>query len=693
MFALTLCGCAAPQIPEPPVATVRPHTTTLHGVTRTDDYYWLKDRTDPEVIRHLEAENAHTAAVMKHVEPLRKRLYKEFKSRLKETDLSVPARDDDYYYYTRTFEGKQYQVYCRKKGSLDAEEEVLLDANELAKGHEYFRIGGFENSPDHKLLAYSVDTNGSEMYTLRVKDLTTGRLLPDEIRDTYYGLEWGNDDRTLFYTTLDAAKRPYRVFRHRLGTDPSEDELVFDEPDERFYVRLSKSRSEKYILLSLDSKVTSEVHYLDADRPQSAFTVIQPRQHKMEYRVAHHGDRFFIVTNDDAVNFKLVEAPVRSPSKDHWTEVIPHRPAVKLDDVDAFADHLAVYERKDGLAQIAVRDLATGGQHYIEFPEPVYTATPGDNREFDSKVLRFNYTSLVTPASVFDYNMETHERELKKRQEVLGGYDPDRYQSERIYAIAPDGTRVPISLVYRKGITLDGTNPALLYGYGSYGMSMDPDFDSEVVSLWDRGFIYAIAHVRGGGEMGRPWYDSGKLLHKKNTFTDFIACAEHLIDAKYTAPDRLAIMGGSAGGLLMGAVVNMRPDLFQAVVAQVPFVDVVTTMLDPSIPLTVTEYEEWGNPNEQAYFEYILSYSPVDNVAARDYPHLLITAGLNDPRVGYWEPAKWAAKLRVAKTDHNRLLLKTEMGAGHGGKSGRYRQLEEDAFEYAFVLDAVGITE
>ncbi|MFQ5490598.1 MAG: S9 family peptidase [Phycisphaerae bacterium] len=677
--------------PAPPLAAVKPHKTSIHGVDRVDNYYWLNEKKNPQVIAYLEAENAHTQAMTQHTKGLEARLFKEFKSRLKETDLSVPTPKDKYYYYSRTFEGKQYPVYCRKQGSLEAPEEVLLDANELAAGHDYFRLGVFEVSPDHKLLAYAVDTNGSETYTLRIKDLTTGQLRPDIIPNVYYSCEWGNDNETLFYSTLDAAKRPFKIWRHILGADPAKDEVVHHETDERFFARLSKTRSEKYILINLGSAVTDEVRFLDADKPAGRFITLHPRQQDMEYKVAHHGDTFYIVTNDQAVNFKLMSAPVESPSKGNWKEVIPHRSDVKLDRIDSFQDHLVLYERKDGLRQIRIRSLKSDDDHYITFPEPVYTTFAGDNREFNTDTLRFQYMSLVTPRSVFDYNMNTKKRELKKQDEVRGGYDPSKYTSQRIWATASDGTRVPISLVYKKGLTRNGQNPLLLYGYGSYEASMDPTFSLTRVSLLDRGVIYAIAHIRGGGEMGRMWYENGKYLHKKNTFTDFIACAEHLIAFHYTNPDKIAIQGGSAGGLLMGAVTNMRPDLFHAVVAQVPFVDVVTTMLDTAIPLTVIEYEEWGNPNVKKYFDYMLTYSPVDNVGAKDYPNMLITAGLNDPRVGYFEPAKWCAKLRALKTDHNTLLLKTNMGAGHGGKSGRYRRLEEAAFTYAFVLDQLGI--
>lgn len=685
---LVFTSCAALST-KPPVAQRIPHVRSIHDDVRVDDYHWLRERDNPDVIAYLEAENHYTKAVMKHTGKLQEKLYQEMKSRIKETDLTVPTKVDDYYYYTRTFEGKQYRVYCRKRGSLDAEEQVLLDANRLAVGHKYFRVGVFRVSPDHKLLAYSADTTGGEKYTLHVMDLQTSVLLPDEIPNTYYSVQWGNDNKTLFYTVLDEAKRPYKVYRHILGTDVSQDQLVHHEKDQRYHVRVSKTRSRKYLLLNLGSQITSEVRYLEANQPESVFTMIHPRQQGMEYRVEHLGDHFYVVTNDDAINFKLVKAPVTAPGKANWVEVIPHRETVKLDGVDAFKGHLAVYERDNGLRRLRIMALPGAQEHYVEFPEPVYTFYAMGNYEFDTNTLRFSYSSLITPRSVFDYSMYNRTRELKKQQEVLGGYDPSQYQSERILAFASDGTSVPISMVYRKGMVRNGNNPTLLSGYGSYGASSDPWFSSNRLSLVDRGFICAIAHIRGGGEMGRPWYEAGKLLSKRNTFSDFIACAEHLIGKGYTSSERLVITGGSAGGLLMGAVTNMRPDLFKAVVARVPFVDVINTMLDPSIPLTVIEFEEWGDPKNKTHYDYMMTYSPYDNVTAKDFPNVLVTAGLNDPRVQYWEPAKWTAKLRALKTDDNRLLLKTNMGAGHGGASGRYDALKERAFDYAFILDVL----
>lgn len=678
--------------PIPPVAEKKPKALTIHGHTREDDYYWLREKENPEVIAYLEAENAYTEAMMAHTEPLQERLYQEMVGRIQETDETAPVPIGDYNYYSRTEEGEQYSIYCRKAGSLEAEEEVLLDLNALAEGHDYLNLGVYKVSPDHGLLAYSLDTNGAEDYVLYVKDLATGELLPDEIHNTYYSAEWGNDNETLFYTTKDEAKRSHQVWRHRLGTAVEEDELLYHEKDELFRVFLYKTKDRRYVVATSASMETSEQRYLDAGAPAGDFVLIQRRQKGLRYYVAHHSDTFYILTNDEAPNFRLLTAPVHTPQKEHWRERIPHREKVKIDDVDLFARHLVVYERENGLRTMRIVDLETDEDHYLDFPEPVYTYAQNGNPEFDTNRVRYTYSSLSTPDSVYDYDMDTREQTLVKRKPVLGGYDPDDYQTERIFATADDGTEVPISLVYRRdAFGGDAPAPCLLYGYGSYGHSIDPTFNSNRVSLLDRGFIFAIAHVRGGQEMGRIWYDQGKFLYKRNTFTDFIACARRLLDGGYTSREQLAIIGGSAGGLLVGATLNMAPDLFRAAVAVVPFVDVVTTMLDESIPLTVGEFEEWGNPKEEEYYRYMLSYSPYDNVEAQAYPHLLVTAGLNDPRVQYWEPAKWTAKLRDRKTDDNALLLKTEMGAGHSGPSGRYDYLREMALHYAFVLDALGI--
>ncbi len=677
----------------PPLAKIEPQVDTLFGQERIDNYYWLRQRNNPEVIDYLKAENAYTETVMKPTEKLQDKLYQEMVARIKETDLSVPVKRDDYYYYSRTEKGKQYKIYCRKKGSLESEEEILLDVNQLAQGKDYMYLGIYEVSPDHNLLAYAFDTTGGERYTLRVKDLKTGELFPDVIDSVSTSFQWANDNQTFFYTIPDEAWRPYKLYRHLLGDEVENDVLVYHEPDDAFYLSIDKSKSMQYLFINLGSMTTTEVHYLNADDPIGKFKLVHPRQQEMEYYLHHHDDKFYIVTNDNAKNFKLMQAPISNPSKRNWKEVIPHRDKVKLDQIEVFKDFLVLYERENGLKQITIMDFFTNKTYRVEFPEPVYTFWPESNPDYNSQLLRFNYSSFITPRSVFDYNMKTKKRELKKQDEILGGYDPEQYQSEQIFATANDGTRIPISLVYRKGMVKDGNNPLYLYAYGAYGLSTEPYFSSNRVSLLDRGFIFAMTHVRGGGEMGRYWYDDGKLLHKKNTFTDFLATSEHLITEKYTSSEKLVICGISAGGLTIGTVVNMRPELFKVVIADVPFVDLINTMLDPSIPLTVIEYEEWGNPHKKEYYDYMLSYSPYDNVQVKEYPNMLILAGLNDTRVQYWEPAKWTAKLRAMKTDNNRLLLKTNMGAGHGGVSGRYQQIKEMAFEYAFILDILGIKE
>jgi oligopeptidase B len=671
----------------PPRAKIIPREITLHGDTRVDNYVWLRDRTDPDVIQYLEAENRYTEESMAPTQSLQQELYREILGRIQEDDVSVPVKRDEYFYYARTEQGKAYSIQCRKRGGLDVAEEVLLDANVLAEGQGYFRLGNFAVSPDHRLLAYSVDFEGDEAYIIHVKNLESGELLPDRIENTYYSLEWANDNRTFFYTVLDEAKRPYRVFRHALGE--AGDALVYQENDARFTLGLSKTRSRRFVFIELSSPLTSEVRYLEADNPRGDFRVMLPRSQGVEYDASHHGDHFYIRTNDQAKNFRLMRTSVANPSTADWQEVIPGRDMVTIEGVDQFESHWVVYERERGLDRICVRHGDGDNFYYVEFPEPVYSVEATGNAEYQTNLLRFNYTSLVTPASVFDYDVRTRTRELKKQYEVRGGYDASQYKSERIYGAAPDGVEVPISLVYRTGFERNASSPLLLYGYGAYGNSIDPRFSSDRLSLLDRGFVFAMAHVRGGAEMGEEWHDQGKLLQKKNTFTDFVACAKHLIAQRYTSPRTLAIMGGSAGGLLMGAVLNLRPDLFHAAIAKVPFVDTLNTMLDPTLPLTIAEYEEWGNPEDKQYYDYIRSYSPYDNVAAREYPAMLVTGGLNDPRVSYWEPAKWVAKLRALKTDSNILLLKTDMGSGHFGPSGRYEGIKEVAFDYAFLLSRI----
>ncbi|MDZ8050289.1 MAG: S9 family peptidase [Aulosira sp. ZfuVER01] len=679
------------NITKPPVAEKHPKVLELHGDRRIDNYFWLRDIDNPQVNAYLEAENTYTAAMMEHTQALQTKLYNEMLARIKETDLSVPYRKDDYYYYLRTEEGKDYGIYCRKKGSLEAPEEVLLDENELAKEHEFFSLGVFDISPNHQILAYSVDTSGSEQYTLFFLDLTTFKLSTESIPDTYFSVAWANDNKTIFYTKIDDANRPYQLLRHTLGTSVDDDVLIYEELDDIYHLYVDKTRSEEYILMLLRSSITTEVHYLDANHPEGDWKLIHPRTTGLEYEVDHHSDYFYIVTNDEATNFKLVKTLVDSPGKKNWQTIIPHQEDVLLSGISLFANHLVIYERKGGLETARVKNLATGEESNINFPEPTYEFYEGNNPEFNTSILRFHYTSFITPQSVFDYNMETNQRELKKETEVLGGYDRTQYQSEWLMATAEDGTQIPISIVYKQGIKKDSQNPLLLTGYGAYGASSSATFSSNRLTLLDRGVVFAIAHIRGGEEMGRKWYEQGKFLQKKNTFTDFIACAEYLMNEKWTASDRLVITGGSAGGLLMGAVINLRPELFKAVVAHVPFVDIVTTILDTSLPLSAMEWEEWGNPNDPVYYEYMKSYSPYDNVEAKDYPDMLITAGLNDSRVKYWEPAKWTAKLRELKTDNNILLLKTNMGAGHSGASGRYESLRELAFEYTFILERLGL--
>jgi oligopeptidase B len=708
--------------PVPPVPERRPVELKAHGDVRVDDWYWLADKEDPAVIAHLTAENAYTEAVTAPTAGLRDRLFEEIVARIEETDLSVPARKGPWMYYSRTVEGSSYSIHCRKPAGTgnqdDAGEEVILDENLLSQGLDYFAIGNLSVSPDHRWLAYSTDTTGGERYILHFRDLETGEEAAESLEDTYYGAAWANDNATLFFVRVDEAMRPHQLWRHRVGTDPAGDVLVYQEPDERYYLGVGRTKDDRFILCGLDSKVTSEFLVVSADDPEGELTVVEPRRQGIEYSVDHdRGDpaagrpsRFLIVTNDDAEDFRLMEAPDDSPGRASWTEVIPAREGVRLDAVDPFAAHLVVYEREDGETRMRVIEAATGVSTPVDQPEMPSTVWGGANPEYDTTTLRYEYTSMVTPRSVFDLDLGTGDIELRKRQPVLGDFDSERYTTERRWAVADDGTRVPLSLVYRSdlvatpgsggGSGAGGAPPCLLYGYGSYEASMDPTFSSLRLSLLDRGFVFAIAHVRGGGEMGRRWYEDGKFLAKPNTFTDFVACARMLVDDGWTSPDRLVARGGSAGGLLMGAVANLAPDLFRAIVAEVPFVDCLTTILDDSLPLTVLEWEEWGNPVEDSEIYAVMkSYSPYDNVRSVDgegapvrYPDILATGGLSDPRVGFWEPAKWVAKLRAANPE-NRVLLKTEMGAGHGGPSGRYDAWKDEAFVYAFILDALGLAE
>ncbi len=679
------------QVPAP-IAKKAPHTFQKHGRTFVDEYAWLQDKHDPEVIAYLEAENAYARAAMAHLVPLQDQLFQELRGRIQEDDSSAPERRGSYFYYWRMEAGRQYRLFCRKYATLDAAEEVLVDENMLAEGHAYCRLNTFAPSPDHTLLAYTVDTTGAWVFDLFVKDLRTGEVIDGPIPQVAWSVAWASDSRTLFYTVFDDAHRAYKLFRHTVGDDPTHDTLVFHEPDDAFSLGVHRTRSGAYLLLTLASHSASEVHYLPADQPAASFRLIEPRRPWLEYYVEHHGDRFLIRSNENAENFQLLEAPAAAPDKANWRPLIPHRADTLIEDVEAFQDFLVVVERRGGLQQLRLSDPdGVTNVRYVRFPEPVYTAVLQGNHEYNAGELRFEYSSLVTPKSTVDYAVATGAWTVRKQQIIPSGYDPTRYESQRLHATAPDGAQVPISLVYRKGLALDGSNPLLLDGYGSYGYSREPNFDAARLSLLDRGFVYAIAHVRGGSELGRAWYEQGRLMHKKNTFTDFIACAEHLIAQGYTSPDRLAITGRSAGGLLVTAVTNMRPDLFKAVAAIVPFTNVITAMLMPELPLTVVEWEQWGHPDEPQAFDYMLSYSPYENITAQAYPHILVKAGLNDLQVPYWDPAKWVARLRTHKTDDNRLLLLTNMAAGHSGASGRYDYLHEIAEVYAFLVDAVGV--
>jgi oligopeptidase B len=676
----------------PPTVEKIKKELTANGDTRIDNYYWLNERENPKVIAYLTAENKYLDTMLSPVKEFRAKLYEEMKGRIKEKDESVPYFENGYLYYTRFEEGKEYPIHCRKKGSISSPEEVMLNVNDMAKGHEFFNVAGLNVSPDNKLLAYGVDTVSRRKYTLYVKNLETGELLKDVIAETTGGSTWANDNKTLFYTRKNPTTlRSEKIEKHLLGTAATADKEVYFEKDETYNTYVYKTKSKKYLVIGSGSTLSSEYRILDADKPEGAFKVFHPREKDMLYDIDHRGDKFFIVTNWDAKNFRLMESPLDKTSKENWKEVIPHRSDVLLQGLDLFTDHMVLSERKNGLSQLRIINTTTKQEHYLDFGEPAYVAYSGTNPEMDSKILRYGYTSLTTPSSTFDYNMDTKEKELKKQQEVIGGYDPKNYVTERLMAKATDGTMVPISLVYKKGFEKNGQKPLLLYGYGSYGNSIEPTFSSNRISLLDRGFCYAIAHIRGGQEMGRAWYEDGKMFKKKNTFTDFIDCAEYLIAQKFTSKEHLYAMGGSAGGLLMGAVVNMRPDLWHGIVAAVPFVDVVTTMLDESIPLTTGEFDEWGNPKNKDSYDYMKSYSPYDNVEKKAYPNMLVTTGLHDSQVQYFEPAKWVAKLREMKTDNNLLLMETNMEAGHGGASGRFKAIKDVALQYAFLLHLEGI--
>lgn len=679
----------AEKAPQPPVAPKVPHLTEVHGQRLVDDYFWLRDKPKPEVKTYLEAENAYADAVMKPTEAFQDALYKEMLARIKETDENVPSRKGGFFYYSRTEQGKQYPIFSRKQGSLTAPEAVTLDLNTLAEGRKFMSLGVYQVSDDARFLAYSTDDTGFRQYTLYVKDLTTGEV-KEKVAERVGSAAWAADNKTLFYTVEEeSTKRQYRLYRHLLGS--AAHELVYEEKDQAFNLGVGRTRSGAYLILGIGSLTTSEARFLSGDQPAGEWKTVAPRLHDQEYEVEHHGDSFYIRTNDTGRNFRLVKAPVASPDRTSWKEVLPHRPQVMLEGIDCFKNHCVLFERENGLPQVRITDLRTGDWHRMAFPEPAYSASPGANLEFDSSAFRYNYQSLITPNSVFDYDMEKRSSTLLKEQPVLGGYDRTQYVSERIFATAPDGVKVPLSIVYKKSLVRDGKAPLYLYAYGSYGFPLPVSFSSNRLSLLDRGVVIALAHIRGGGDLGKPWHDDGRMLRKKNTFTDFIAAAEHLVGEKYASKDRLVIEGGSAGGLLMGAVTNLRPDLFKAVVSKVPFVDVVNTMLDESLPLTVGEFEEWGNPKKKDEYDYIKSYCPYTNLEKKGYPTILVKTSFNDSQVMYWEPAKYVAKLRTLKTDPNPLLLKTNMAAGHGGASGRYDYLHEVAFDYAFILTQMGI--
>jgi len=703
-LVITSCSKSADMI-QVPVAKKVQHKITTHGDTRVDNYFWMRlsdeqknaknpDKQTQDVMDYLTAENEYLKEKMKHTEGLQTKLYDEIVGRIKQEDESVPVKVNGYVYYSRFEKGQDYGLYCRKIGNEDAAEEIMLNGPELAKNESYFAIGGQSISENNEIIAYSIDLVSRRQYTIHFKNLKTGEVLSDKIENTTGGITWANDNKTIFYTKKDPVTlRSYQIYRHVLGTETSKDVLVYEEKDDTFGCSIYKTKSRKYLMISCYQTLSTEYLFLDADSPNGEWKVIQPRKRDLEYSVEHFGDDFYIITNDQAKNFRLMKTPVTQPGIENWKEVIAHRPSVYLEDLDIFKNHMVVTERKGGLIQLRVMAWESDQEHYIQFNDPAYNAYTFSNPEFDTDVLRYGYTSMRTPQSTFDYNMTDRTQELKKQQAVLGGeFSEDNYETERIMSTSRDGVEVPMSIVYRKGTKLDGNAPLLLYAYGSYGYSMDASFSSIRLSLLDRGFIMVIAHIRGGQEMGRHWYEDGKLLKKKNTFYDFIDCGKFLIKEKYTSSEHLYAQGGSAGGLLMGAVINMAPELWNGVIAGVPFVDVISTMLDESIPLTTGEFDEWGNPKDEEYYKYIKSYSPYDNIEKKAYPNLLITTGYWDSQVQYWEPAKWIAKLREYKTDDNLLIMDCNMDVGHGGASGRFQRYKEVALEYAFLLDLENIT-
>jgi oligopeptidase B len=693
IFATTIHKTNAQEMTKkitPPVATIKPHQLKKHKDVRTDNYYWLKERENPEVINYLNQENDYYNQMTTHTKDFQKDLFSEMKARIKEDDESVPYLYNGYYYITRTEKDKNYPIYSRKKGSLAANEEILFNCNELAEGKSYFQLSGMSISPDNKYAVFAIDYVGRRIYTIQIKNLETGEILSDKIENTEGSAVWANDNKTIFYSTQDKVTlRADKIFKHKMGTNPKKDILVYFEEDETFNIDIAKSKSKKYLAIECSSTLTTEYRILLADNPDGEFKVFQKRVRGLEYDISHYEDNFYVLTNKDkATNFKLMKTPVSATSKENWKEIIPHRDDVLLEDIEIFKNYLVVSERNNSLSKIRIMPWSGIGEYYLPFESETYAAYTSTNVDFDTEILRYGYQSLATPSSVIDFNMKTKTKEIKKEQEVLGGkFDKNNYTEERIWATAHDGVKVPISIIYRKDLKKDGKNPLLQYAYGSYGYSMDATFSSTRLSLLDRGFIFAIAHIRGGEDLGRQWYEDGKLLKKKNTFTDFIDCSKFLIAQKYTSSNHLYAEGGSAGGLLMGVIVNMSPELYNGVIAQVPFVDLITTMLDDTIPLTTGEYDEWGNPNKKESYDYMKSYSPYDNVTAQKYPNMYISTGLHDSQVQYWEPAKWIAKLRATKIDSNFLYLDTNMDAGHGGASGRFEALKELAKEFSFLLD------
>ena len=705
IFLLAACNTEKKEATESTPSPIAEKKATQLSGNRIDNYYWMKlsdeqknaeqkDEQTQKVINYLTAENEYLAAKMKHTEALQKKLYDEMVGRIKQTDESVPYKDNGYWYYTRYEQGQEYPIYCRKKGSMESAEEILLNVNDMAKGHDYYSIRGLSVSEDNNLLAYAEDSVSRRRYTVYVKDLKTGKLVEEPVPNTEGEVTWANDNKTYFYTKKDSVTLRSRwIIKHKVGSSYKSDPVVSEEPDETFYTGIYKTKSKKFLVIWAGSTLTNYYQVLDANTPDGKFKEFTPRERGLEYSIDHYKDKFYVVTNWDALNFRLMETPDTKTAKANWKDKIAHRKDTLLQGIEIFKDYMVLSERANANTLMRVIDQKSGAHHYLNFGEPAYTIYPSTNIDFDTELLRYGYTSMTTPSSTYDYNMKTRERKLLKQQEVVGGYNPEDYQTERLWATADDGIQIPMSIVYKKGIKKDGNNPTMIYGYGSYGASMNPSFSSTRLSLLNRGFVYAIAHIRGGQEMGRQWYEDGKMFKKKNTFTDFIDCSEFLIEEKFTNPEKLFASGGSAGGLLMGAVVNMRPDLYKGVIAAVPFVDVVTTMEDESIPLTTGEFDEWGNPKNPESYMYMLDYSPYDQVKPQNYPNMLVTTGFHDSQVQYWEPAKWVAKLRELKTDNNTLLLRTNMETGHGGTTGRFKVYKEASQEYAFILDLAGIKE